>query len=318
MQNEELNRLFLMSPLIFVHEKRGIIALNQLQYFGGKNMEWLKHMNDSLSYMEENLDGEISFEKAAQLAGCSQYHFQRMFSYVIGVPLSDYLRRRRLTKAAFDLQNGDKVIDVAMRYGYESPTAFNRAFQSMHGISPSVAQKSDTTLKAFPPVSLQITVKGVAEIDYRIVERDGFRAVGVRKKVNAPQDPESPEGLFFVDILPCEEALIIDLMKGESADILGLFIEDADDGSGYYYFCGETNKSVPNGMFEVNIPKHTWAVFSGAFEQPCIEELFHRIYTEWRPIADYDFACNMEMEIFSGLGSSNVKYEIWIPVVKNK
>ena len=129
-------------------------------------MEWLKHMNDALAYMEDNLDGEISIEKAAQLARCSQYHFQRMFSYIIGVPLLEYLRRRRLTKAAFDLQGGDKVIDVALRYGYDSPTAFNRAFQAMHGISPRAAQKPDIMLKAFPRVSFQITIKGVTEMDY--------------------------------------------------------------------------------------------------------------------------------------------------------
>ena len=92
-------------------------------------MEWLQRMNDALAYMEDNLDGEISAEKAARLACCSQHHFQRMFSYIIGVTLSEYIRCRRLTKAAFDLQGGVKVIDVALRYGYDSPTAFNRAFQ---------------------------------------------------------------------------------------------------------------------------------------------------------------------------------------------
>ena len=90
---------------------------------------WLKHMNDALEYMENNLDGEISIEQAARLACCSQYQFQRMFSFIIGVPLSEYLRRRRLTKAALDLQNGDKVIDVALRYGYDSPTALTGRFK---------------------------------------------------------------------------------------------------------------------------------------------------------------------------------------------
>ena len=275
-------------------------------------MEWLKHMNEALLYMEDNLDGEISIEKAARLARCSQYHFQRMFSYVIGVPLSEYLRRRRITKAASDLQKGDKVIDVALRYGYESPTAFNRAFQAIHGISPSVAQKSDTSLKAFPPVSLQIAVKGVVEIDYRIVTREGFRAVGVRKKVTA-----GSENFLIVDIPPCEEALVIGLANGDSVDLVGLF-EESNDGSGYYYLCTETDAPVPDGMFEVNIPKHTWAVFSCVYEHSCIENLFSRIYSEWRPAAGYDFASNIEMEIYTNFNSGNMKYEIWIPVVKNK
>ena len=92
-------------------------------------MEWLKRLNQSLEYIEDNLDKDIEYEKIAKIAGCSVYHFQRMFSYMAEMPLSEYIRSRRLTKAAFDLQTGDKVIDVALRYGYDSPTAFNRAFQ---------------------------------------------------------------------------------------------------------------------------------------------------------------------------------------------
>jgi len=282
-----------------------------------EQMEWLKHMNEAISYLEDNLDGDISIGKAAQLARCSQYHFQRMFSYIIGIPLSDYVRRRRMTKAALDLQCGDRVVEVALRYGYESPTAFNRAFQAIHGVSPSVAQKSDTALKAFPPVSLQITVKGVAEIDYRIVEKEGFRAVGIRQKVD-----EIPADLFIVKIPPFEafeEALVIDLMNSESVDMLCLFVgDDNNNGSGYYYKCVETDAPVPDGMVEVNIPKHTWAVFFGSCEPSSIENLLHRIYFEWRPTADYDFTSNIEMEVFSGYNTDNVKYEIWIPVVKNK
>ena len=116
-------------------------------------MEWLDRLNDALNYIEDNLKSEIEYEMAAKIACCSTYHFQRMFSYIAGVPLSEYIRNRRLTMAALDLQNGDKVIDVALRYGYESPTSFNRAFQKVHGVSPSAAQKEGTALKAFPPLA---------------------------------------------------------------------------------------------------------------------------------------------------------------------
>ena len=131
-------------------------------------MEWLDRMNDALGYLEANLAGTADMEHAARLACCSVYHFGRMFSYIAGVPLSEYLRRRRMTLAAFDLQNGGRVLDVALRYGYESPTAFNRAFQSVHGVSPSAAQRDGAPLKAYPRISFKITVKGEAEMDYRI------------------------------------------------------------------------------------------------------------------------------------------------------
>lgn len=103
-------------------------------------MDWLKHWNKALDYLEENLDGEISPEELGRLAGCSAYHFQRMFSYLAGVPLKEYIRRRRMTRAAADLRAGEKVVDVALRYGYDSPTAFNRAFQAVHGVAPSLAK----------------------------------------------------------------------------------------------------------------------------------------------------------------------------------
>ena len=110
-------------------------------------MDWLKRMNEALCYIESNLDGEIDYGVVAQKACCSIYHFQRMFSYMAEVPLSEYIRCRRLANAAFDLQNTDaKVIDIALKYGYDSPTAFTRAFQNMHGITPNAAKEKGVML----------------------------------------------------------------------------------------------------------------------------------------------------------------------------
>ncbi|PKL12744.1 MAG: AraC family transcriptional regulator, partial [Spirochaetae bacterium HGW-Spirochaetae-8] len=104
-------------------------------------MEWIARLNEAVSYMENNLDKEISYERAARIACCSTFHFIRMFTFIAGIPLSEYVRRRRLTLAAFDIQRGDgKIVDIALRYGYESPTAFNRAFHVVHGMSPSEAR----------------------------------------------------------------------------------------------------------------------------------------------------------------------------------
>lgn len=104
-------------------------------------MEWLKNLSNAIDYIENNLAGEISYEEAAKIACCSTYYFERMFTYVAGISLSEYIRRRRMTQAAFDLQTTDmKVLDAALKYGYASPTSFNRAFQSVHGISPISAK----------------------------------------------------------------------------------------------------------------------------------------------------------------------------------
>ena len=281
-------------------------------------MEWLKHMNDALTYMEDNLDSEISIEKAARFARCSQYHFQRMFSYIIGVSLSEYLRRRRLTKAALDLQQGDKVIDVALRYGYESPTAFNRAFQAVHGISPSAAQKPDTVLKAFPRVSFQITVKGVSEMDYRIVEKEAFRAVGVRTNLGADMDEN------YKIVTPFwEETIkaglteqIVEMIDHEPFGLLAVSTTGEDNRSGHYYICAATDKPIPSGMFEVHVPKHTWAIFPGSGHPSSIGDLFKRIYSEWQPTSGYEWADMIEVEVYLNDDPLNMKYEVWMPVAK--
>ena len=143
-------------------------------------MEWLERLNQAMTYLEAHIE-QVDISRAAQIACCSPFHFQRMFSYLAEVPLSEYIRRRRMTRAAFDLQNGaERIIDIALKYGYDSPTAFNRAFQSVHGIAPSTARLRGAPLKAYPPISFAITIKGEAEMNYRIENRDAFRIVGFK------------------------------------------------------------------------------------------------------------------------------------------
>lgn len=116
-------------------------------------MEWLKKLSAAIDYIESNLDSDLSYEEAARIACCSVFYFQRIFSYVAGISLSEYIRRRRMTQAAFELQRTDaKVIEVALKYGYTSPTSFNRAFQSVHNISPAAAKNMGSTLNAYPAI----------------------------------------------------------------------------------------------------------------------------------------------------------------------
>ena len=151
-------------------------------------MDWLKSWNQALDYLEEELDGEIRLEELGRLAGCSAYHFQRMFSYLAGVPLKEYIRRRRMTRAAADLRTGEKVLHVALRYGYDSPTAFNRAFQAVHGLPPSAAKTQGAVLKSHPPLRFAITIQGVEEMDYRMEKKDAFRIVGISAPLSQDLD----------------------------------------------------------------------------------------------------------------------------------
>lgn len=148
-------------------------------------MEWIERLNKAINYIEEHLTRDVDYAEAAKAACCSTYHFQRMFAYMAGIPLSEYIRRRKMSLAAVDLQSGDeKIIDIALKYGYASPTAFNRAFQSVQGISPSAARKEGAALRTYPPISFKITVKGVEEMNYRVVEKEGFRIIGVSQPLH--------------------------------------------------------------------------------------------------------------------------------------
>lgn len=135
-------------------------------------MEWVERLNQSMAYIEEHLTGEIDHEQLGRIACCSAYHYQRMFTYMAGITLAEYIRRRKMSLAAFDLQGGDeRIIDIAEKYGYRSPTAFNRAFQSFHGIAPSAVKEEGVSVKSFSPIVFKIAVKGAAEMNYRLKQK---------------------------------------------------------------------------------------------------------------------------------------------------
>lgn len=141
-------------------------------------MEWLKNLSNAIEYIESHLDTEISYEEAARIACCSTYYFQRLFSYVAGISLSEYIRKRRMSQAAFELQRTDKkVLDVAFEYGYTSPTAFNRAFQSVHGITPAAAKNQGITLNAYPPIRFSVSVTGGSEVFIKYRKQSELRII---------------------------------------------------------------------------------------------------------------------------------------------
>ena len=141
-------------------------------------MDWAQCFNEAIRFLENDLTQPPDVEAAARIAGCSVFHFQRMFAYVAGMPLSQYIRRRKMSLAAEELQNGGKITDVALRYGYASPTAFNRAFQAVHGIAPSEAKKEGAALRAYPPIRFSLALAGGTALEYRIERRGAFSIVG--------------------------------------------------------------------------------------------------------------------------------------------
>lgn len=289
-------------------------------------MNWLNQLNEAINYIEDNLDGDIDYERVARIASCSSFHFQRMFSYMAGVPLAEYIRRRRMTKAAFDLQNGAaKVIDVALKYGYESPTAFNRAFQSVHGVSPSAAKNEGVSLKAYQPISFRITIKGETEVNYQIVSKEAFRIVG--PKLSCHLSPENQEGFDVCTNFWAQQAQegaipkLANMMDNQNVPgILGVSVGDWKNAGEFdYYIAASSSKPVPEGMAEYEVPAATWAIFEckGAIPNS-IQTMQKRIITEWFPNSGYSYADAPDIEQYTDGDESSDDYTcyIWVPVKK--
>lgn len=286
-------------------------------------MEWLKKLSNAIDYIEKNLDGEISYEEAANIACCSTYYFQRMFSYAAGIPLSDYIRRRRMTQAAFELQSTDiKVIDAALKYGYNSPTSFNRAFQNIHGISPTAAKSQGIVLNVYPPIRFSVTVTGGSAMPYRIETKEAIRIVGIR--IPLTEDMEENQrfvpGFWDMALKGNQFPEICKLSDGNPQGILGITACQGPNEI-YYYIAASTHEPAPPGMCEYEIPAASWVVFecSGHFKES-IQSIFKRFLTEWLPFSGYSYAELPDIEVYP-IGKESLQgghSEVWIAVKKEK
>lgn len=284
-------------------------------------MEWLQRLNESVRYIEENLAGEIDYAQAAKIACCSTFHYQRMFSYIAGIPLSEYVRRRRMTAAAFDLQSGGiKVIDAALKYGYESPTAFNRAFQGVHGVTPSMAREEGVSLKAFPRISFTISIKGEAEMNYRIEKRDAFKIVGVKEHFDMNLEESFLNVPLFWQKTVQSGAVpkILAEMDREPYGLLG--VSTCMNGRDFdYYIAVASGRPAKEGMAEYEVPACTWAIFDCVGPMPqALQDLQKRIVTEWLPASGYEYADAPDIEVYPEGDQLSAEYrcQAWLPVTK--
>ncbi len=280
-------------------------------------MEWIERLNDAVGYIEEHLTEEIDYERLGKIACCSSYHFQRMFTYMAGVPLSEYIRRRRMSLAAVDLQStGIKIIDVAGKYGYNSPTAFNRAFQSVHGIAPSAVKNEGVSVKSFPPVSFKIIVKGVEEMNYRIETKAAFRIVGV----SVPLEKDIEKNFAVIPrkwqeiVMNGTLRKLTGLMDTQPMGVLG--VSTCNDTEPWRYYIAVASSQTDRDLEEYTVPAATWAVFPGTGTNQSIQDLERRIVTEWLPTSGYEYGSAPDVEVYLNPDPQNAQYEVWIPVVR--
>lgn len=281
-------------------------------------MEWIERLNAAIDYLEANLTGEIDYEELAHRACCSTYHFQRMFGYMAGIPLSEYIRRRRMSLAAVDLQSGDtKVIDIACKYGYDSPTAFNRAFQSVHGYAPSKVKEEGQIIKSFPPISFQITIKGAVQMDYRIEKKEAFRIIGI----SAPLESEIEKNFESVPAMwgkAAQDGTIQKLcakMNSQPQGVLGVSTCNGKAEDWKYYIAVASTMQAED-FEEYTVPAFTWAIFNGTGTGISIQQMEQRIVTEWLPTSGYEYANGPDVEVYIDPNPEDTKYEVWIPVIK--
>lgn len=289
-------------------------------------MDSLKNMNAAMQYIEENLTHEIDFKEVAKIAYCSEYHFKRMFSFLAGISLSEYIRCRRLTLAAFELKNGGaKVIDVAIKYGYNSPDSFARAFQNLHGITPSEARSSSHSLKAYSPMTFQLSIQGGHEMNYRIEEKDSFQIIGITKRVPIVFNGVNEEiASMWKSLNPEAIQTLKSLSNIEPTGIISAstnFSEGRMEEKGEldHYIGVATTKDCPEQFKQLEVAASTWAIFEavGSFPET-LQNVWGRIYSEWFPSSNYELAEGPEIlwNEQKDISSPNFKSEIWIPVLK--
>lgn len=285
-------------------------------------MNPLQDLNAALAYIEAHLDREVDIRAAARIAGCSEYHFRRMFAALAGMPISAYIRRRRLTLAAQELAAGARVTDVALKFGYESPDAFSRAFHAEHGIPPSQARQPGRALKAFCRMTFQLTIRGGTDVQYRIVEKEAFRIVGIMRRVRLQYQGVSPEIAAMWKDLGMDR--IQQLKALSNVEPVGLvqaslnFSEGRQDGGSLDHWIGAaTDRPCPPGFQALEVPALTWAVFEvvGPFPE-ALQNTWARIYAEWFPSSGYQAAEGPEIlwNESDDTTSPAFRSEIWIPV----
>ncbi len=288
-------------------------------------MNVLAQLNEAMDYIEKNLMKEVDLNQAYRIAGCSEYHFRRMFSFLAGIPLGEYIRRRRLSVAGMLLQSEKiKIIDIALELGYESPEAFSKAFQVIHGVTPSQARKENVVLKSFQPLTFQLTIRGGIEMNYRIVEKSSFNIVGFKKRITLQFEGVNPQMKTLAEKLTPEViSELKSLCNTEPAGILSVsanFSERTAEGTELDQYMGVATTKTASGNYDMlHVEPSVWAVFEvmGPFPT-ALQDTWARIYAEWLPASGYQLTGGPEILWNESPDTTKIDYksEIWIPVSK--
>jgi AraC family transcriptional regulator len=278
-------------------------------------MEWVRSLNRAIDYIEDHLLEELTCEEIAAHVYISNFHFQRCFSLLTGMTVGEYIRNRRLSLAGQYLAASDeKVVDVALKYGYETPESFTKAFTRFHGVTPTQAKYEGSELKSFNRLLIKIKLEGGTVMDYRIITKDPIKVLAMTRVFKT--------GSSFIDLPNYWTEYYT---KGYDKLVPGMMgvcepeRPDSDEfkyGIGCEYFEGS---KIPDRYEILTIPAHTWAVFKCVGPMPtAMHEVWKRIYSEWLPQAEYERIQDCDFEVYTEGDNQNKDYisEIWMPVKK--
>ena len=291
-------------------------------------MDILTQLNRAMTYVEEHICDEVQLAEVAKVTSYSSYHFGRIFYYITDMPLSEYIRKRKLSLAAMEIQSCKvKVIDLAIKYGYDSADSFTRAFAKQHGVTPSAARQRGVSLKLFPPLTFQIKIKGVKSMNWRIEQKGEFEMFGIERIFQNDESGSVPA--FWTECHQNGEYERLLAATGRKEDnnskwrgpclinaICG-YCEPGENTFPYMICAFLENGCNPEGFKVAKIPQNTWAVFRSDESDTIglkIPELFNRAYSEWMPLSGYDKAIGPDIEIYGIADSGKYYEEVWIPV----
>ena len=287
-------------------------------------MDWITGIQNAINYIENNITENLDYNEIAKEAACSNFYFQRIFGILCGITLGEYIRNRRLTLAGSELSSSNlKVIDIALKYGYDSPESFTRAFIKFHGITPSKAKKDGSKLKSFSKLSVQIILKGGSSMNYRVENKKSFKVLEKVEK-HSIDDSQNKNTIPEFWTRSHKDGTVATLLSKASdrSFIYGIcYNHEPTDSNSFDYSIAAIydGDDVPAGFRLNEIPERTWLVFEVIGPMPnAIQEMWHKICTEFFPTSNYQPTYEMDIEAYTAgqMTSSDYKSELWIPVTK--
>jgi len=276
--------------------------------------------------MEAHLTDEEEIGKIASAANTSPFHFQRMFALITDITVAEYIRRRRLTLAAEEIQKGGHILETALKYGYESQASFTRAFSRMHGLTPAKARHKGAVLKAYPPLAFNISITGAHSMDYEIREFGSLEITGVIRSFTTVDGANLRELPLFFEEMEREGTTgkLMEMTGSEGklkGSLLGICMDFDEENQRFNFMIGVEPRDgeSASSLERITIPPHTWAVFPGKGNMPdSIQSVWKRIFSEWFPSMSYIHAEGPELEVYlpGTFENGGCSFEVWIPIEK--